>query len=268
MAEQTTGPAVFNPDGSHTHTIPAAVTPVPAPAPAPAPTPVPVPAPVPPVPPAGTNPAGPPGSWTLVFNDEFTGTALNPAHWTALEGAHINNAVMNASAVSVAGGYCRLKLPSTINSNPANDSFGAGADGPVLAVGDCVEAVISFPGPSGTECYNWPAFWAAGNNWPAAGEEDIAEGYNGSLSALNYHSPAGADNGPFPPGSWCNSFHTYTCVRGAKAVDVYWDGRLMRSVAPDDNGGPQSIMITVGAGNTESASAVVQVKYVRVWTPA
>lgn len=40
MTQQSTGPAVFNPDGSHTHTIPASVTPTPAPAPAPAPAPV------------------------------------------------------------------------------------------------------------------------------------------------------------------------------------------------------------------------------------
>jgi hypothetical protein len=40
MTQQWTGPAVFRPDGSHTHTIPASVIPTPTPTPAPATLPV------------------------------------------------------------------------------------------------------------------------------------------------------------------------------------------------------------------------------------
>jgi hypothetical protein len=215
---------------------------------------------------SSTSPVGPPGTWTLVFDDEFTGTSLNPANWTALQGANINGVTTEASAVSVSGGYLRVGYAGAVNSSPASGYAGPPA-GPSLAVGDCVEAMISFPGPSGDTAYNWPSWWASGAPWPAEGEEDIFESYNGTPSALNYHSSSGANNGPFPSGSWCNSFHTYTLVRGATELQVWWDGVLMRTVTRADNGGAQGLIINVGSGNTASTGAVVLVKYVRMWTP-
>ena len=96
-------------------------------------------------------PVGPSGPWTLVFEDDFNGTSLNTSNWTALEGASINNVTTHASNVSVSGGNLVLTLASSssgaaVNSNPNNDGFGSGSNGPVLAVGDCVEARVRFPG--------------------------------------------------------------------------------------------------------------------------
>jgi hypothetical protein len=224
---------------------------------------------------ASSSPVGPSGSWTLVFEDDFPGTSLNTSNWTALQGASINNVTTAASNVTVAGGYCVLQASSsssgaTINSNPANNGYGSGANGPTLAVGDCCEASISFPGPSGDSAYDWPAWWASGANWPANGEEDIFESFNGTPSALNYHYSGGANNGPNPSGSWCGSFHTYTLVRGATLLEVWWDGVLQRSLAPDDSGGPQSLMVTQGYGagpNATGATSQILVDYVRMWTP-
>jgi len=215
----------------------------------------------------GTNPVGPTGTWTLVFDDEFTGTSLNPANWTALNGATINGVTTTSSAVSVSGGYCNVGYAGAICSSNVG-GFAGPSSGPVLAVGDCCEAYINFPGPSGDQTYNWPAWWASGANWPANGEEDIFEGYgNGVPSALNYHSPSGANNGPFPPGNWCNSFHTYTLVRGATSLQCWWDGTLVRTVTPSDAGGGQALLINQGNGNVDDTSAVILVKYVRMWTP-
>ena len=225
----------------------------------------------------GTAPVGPGGTWTLVFEDQFPGTSLNPANWTALEGASINSMTTHASNVTVSGGYCRLQLASsssgaTINSNPSNDGYGSGANGPVLKVGDCCEAYINFPGASGDSAYNWPAWWAAGGSWPSNGEEDIWEAFTNTPSALNYHSPSGSNNGPNPSGSWCNSFHTYTLVRGSgtNGLKCYWDGVLVREITANDSGGPQSLLITVGNGgdnNSYGSAGATLVKYVRMWTP-
>lgn len=216
-----------------------------------------------------TTPIGPGGNWTLVFEDLFPGSTLNTSNWTALQGANINGVTTQASAISVSGGYLRVAYAGAVNSNPANDDYGSGSDGPVLAVGDCCEAMINFPGPSGDQCYNWPAWWAAGGSWPANGEEDIFEGYgSGQPSALNYHSHTGANNGPFPSGSWCGSFHSYTLVRGATELQVWWDGVLERTVTPNDSGGPQSLLINCGSGNVADTGAVILVEYVRMWTPS
>jgi hypothetical protein len=213
-------------------------------------------------------PVGPGGTWTLAFEDLFTGTSLNASNWTAVNGASNSGVTTSSSSVSVSGGYCRLVLGGMINSNPVSGFSGPGG-GPALAVGDVVEASISFPGSSGNAPYNWPSFWASGASWPSNGEEDIFESYNGTPSALNYHSPSGANNGPFPSGNWCNSFHTYTLVRGSgtNGLKCYWDGNLVRQVTPNDSGGNQSIIVLIGGGNTYSASAVTLVDYVRMWTP-
>ena len=115
----------------------------------------------------------------------------------------------------------------------------------ILPVGGYAEARISFPG-NGTAIYNWPAWWTSGPNWPAAGENDIAEGL-GTLTE-NYHSPSGSHNPSTIPGTWSNGFHVYGLHRMASSADAYWDGQLVMSYATDDNGLPQSLILNVGNG--------------------
>jgi hypothetical protein len=215
------------------------------------------------------NPVGPTGTWTQIFEDLFDGTSLDTTKWLAVNNHTINNSNVQASNVSVSGGNCRLILPSCIDSKPSLQGWGSDpSNGPVcLSSGYCVEARINFPGSSGTSPYNWPAWWISGGSWPANGENDIWESYDGAASALNYHGPSGANNGPHPSGNWCNSFHVYTCVRNRNSTSVWWDGVLMRTVSTNDAGGPESLIINVGSGNTSSATAVTLVDYVRVWSP-
>lgn len=221
-------------------------------------------------------PVGPPGTWSLVFEDLFDGTSLDTSKWTIPVGANNSNTTMTAAGVSVSGGYCHVTMVSSgsagcINSQPSLQQWASDpTNGTTVNVGDCVEASVFIPGPTNSTSYNWPAFWVSGANWPANGEEDIVEGYDGSLSALNYHSNSGPNNGPHPAGNWTNSFHTYTLVRGASSIDCYWDGTKVRSITPDDNGGPQSIIFLLGTGNTLATGAASDMKidYVRKWVPS
>lgn len=212
----------------------------------------------------------------MVFEDTFSGTSLDTTKWTIPVGANNSNSTVVANGVSVSGGYCLVSMVSSghagmINSQPSLQEWGSDpVNGTTVNVGDCVEASILFPGSDNTHPYNWPAFWVSGASWPANGEEDIAESYDGTLSALNYHSNSGANNGPHPSGNWCNSFHTYTLVRGATSIDCYWDGNLVRSVTPNDNGGPQSIIVWIGTGAgplATGATSAIKVDYVRKWVP-
>ena len=205
-----------------------------------------------------TAPVGPPGTWTMVFEDQFTGTSLNTANWTALQGASINNVSTSASAVSVSGGNLRVGYTGAVNSSPASGYAGP-SSGPKVVLGNCIEASINFPNGS-----NWSAWWADGSSWPSNGEEDIAEILGGNLTAFNYHSPSGANNGPTPSGNWYGAFHTYTLVRGSSTMSVYWDGVLRRTVTRADNGGAQAMIINMGSG---SSGNTILVAYVRMWTP-
>jgi len=215
--------------------------------------------------PQSPSPIGVSGNWTMVFEDEFSNdTTLDTTKWNPMEGGSTNNVTTHASNVSVSGGHLILTLASATSGAEVctcNTSTNF-----ALPVGGYAEANIYFPG-NGTSIYNWPAWWASGPNWPAAGENDIAEGL-GTLT-VNYHSPSGAHNQGTIPGIWSNGFHTYGLYRQAGMADVYWDGQLVKSYPTDDNGQGESLIINVGSGGTGvyGTGSQVLVNYVRAWIP-
>jgi hypothetical protein len=214
-------------------------------------------------------PLGPSGHWSLRFRDEFAGTRLDTSRWVALDGYRTNAVLTSPDNVRVADGHLVLTLSSAtsgaeISSAPSD---GAGENGYTLPVDGFAEARILFPG-DGETIFNWPAWWSSGPDWPAAGENDIAEGL-GRLT-VNYHSPSGAHNQGTIPGHWANAFHVYGLHRKPGACDVYYDGRLVIGYPTDDNGREQSLLLNVGAGNVAryGAGSEVLVDYVRAWDPA
>lgn len=207
-------------------------------------------------------PLGIPGAWRLVFDAEFNGSTLNRRVWNAHNGwAHQNGVTDSLGNVTVRDGNAILTLSSpTTGAELATRHFR-------LRVGEYAEARIEFPG-NGHTVYNWPAWWLSGPNWPQGGENDVAEGF-GALT-INYHSPSLTQmSGPIP-GSWAGQFHTYGIYRGRGFARVYWDGRLVRTYRTADDGRPETLLLTLGAGHvirTGPAGAMV-VDYVRAWAPA
>ena len=214
-----------------------------------------------PGPPQPAESVGTAGRWSLSFDDEFNGSTINTAVWNEHDGwTRQNNVTDHAWNVSEAGGFATLTLAS------GDSGATIGTDHAVLAVGDVAEARVDFAG-SGTTIYGWPAWWASGPAWPAAGENDIAEGL-GTLT-VNYHSPSGTHNEGTVAGDWSGAFHTYAIYRGPGYCEVYWDGHPVKRYTTDDNGQPEQLLFTVGAANTLQFGAAGQmhVDYVRVWTP-
>ncbi len=198
-----------------------------------------------------------------MFDDEFNGTSINTNTWSTDNGwANQNNVTDSASNINVTEGCAILTLASSTSGAQMSTNSVA------LQVGDYAEARIQFAG-SGTTVDNWPAFWASGPGWPAAGEQDIFEG--GGDATVNYHYAVNGNNtqaGPFNiPGNWAGSFHTYGIYRGSNYCDVYWDGHLVKTYPTHDNGEPETLIFTEGAGNTLSfgASGQMLVDYVRLW---
>ena len=207
-------------------------------------------------------PDGVRGGWRLVFDDEFNGSSLNQTVWNAHVGwTNQNHVTDSLSNLSVHGGHLVMWLASpTSGAEIETNRFG-------LSVGEYAEARIEFSG-AGQMIYNWPAWWISGPNWPAAGENDIAEGL-GDLT-INYHYPGGSLETGSVRGSWADRFHTYGIYRGRLYSRVYWDGRLVRTYRTSDNGLPETLWLTMGAANIlrTGASGRMLVDYVRAWAPA
>jgi hypothetical protein len=201
----------------------------------------------------------------LVFSDDFT--TWNPDLWADswFNGGSMNGTATNPANVSVFNSCAILDLASEtsgalINTDPGQVPGG----GFQFGAGYSFEAYILFPG-TGTVVFNWPAVWTDGQNWPADGEIDVAEGL-GTMTT-NYHSSQGASNSGTIPGTWAGAFHKYGVDREAGMNYIYWDGQLVRSYATDDGGSPHYIIICVGPGN-ETVTGVngeVLIDWVRVW---
>ena len=207
-------------------------------------------------------PLGISGSWRLVFDDEFNGNSLNLDTWNPHSGwTNQNHVTDHLSNIAVRHGHAIFKLASpTSGAEIGTNSFS-------LKVGEYAEARIKFAG-AGQTIYNWPAWWVSGPNWPAAGENDVAEGL-GDLT-INYHSPLGGLETGTVGGDWAGGFHTYGIYRGRGFSRVYWDGKLVRTYRTHDDGQPQMLLLTIGAANVIRTGAAGQmvVDYVRAWQPA
>ena len=122
---------------------------------------------------------------------------------------------------------------------------------------------------NGSQLYDWPAWWISGPNWPASGENDIAEVLGGALT-VNYHSPSGSHNQGAPAGYWGGGFHVYGLMRNASSVDVYWDGKLVKSYPTDDNGVGEQLIFNIGSGQGSpvayGAASQLKVDYVHVYS--
>jgi len=216
----------------------------------------------------GSATTGASGWGAPVFDDEFTGTSLS-GKWAPswFNGGKVNNdngVTMSPKNVSVTDGNAVLTLASsssgaTIDTDPSQVSPGF-----QFGTGYYVEARLYVPG-SGSTLYNWPAFWTDGQSWPTNGESDILEGLGTATS--NYHSPSGASNSGTIAGTWSNGWHTYALDRESGKDSIYWDGKLVRSYAPNDKGAPQYLILSLdcSGGCKTGASYQLKADYVRAW---
>jgi hypothetical protein len=214
-------------------------------------------------------------TWAIIFDDEFPGTSLNTSNWTVASGNTWSASGMYSYASNIYMQDPGLALEAASSSSGVQIQTNY-----FLSVGDCCEAKIWFPGPPigtpGQQIYNWPAWWMAGEDWPANGEIDIAEGLGDGSSGtltINYHDSSGNYNGPNPgpSGNWSNSWHTYGVIRNSTSFTAYYDGVAVYTHATGDEGGDMALLLDISSGEyggepLYGTSSQMQVEYVRAWT--
>jgi beta-glucanase (GH16 family) len=242
---------------------------------------------------SSAQPNGVPGTWTLIFDDEMNGTALDTTKWsTGWFGTGITSGVAASEddcydPVQVVEANGELDLNLIAKQEQCGGTTKDYATGFVTTNGlfsyayGFVEARIWLPG-SGS-IVDWPSFWQDGQDWPANGELDVLEGLSGSACA-HWHGPTGDGTGygpnggsGCPGGTFTGGWHTFGADWEPGIVTWYYDGQSIGCVesAGSDCGGqshdatitgdPQYLILGLGVGSPAVAPATQRNDYVRVW---
>jgi beta-glucanase (GH16 family) len=233
--------------------------------------------------PGGTlMPAGVSGDWTLRFDSEFNGNSLNTAQWsTGWYGSGITPPVNSSeddcydpAEVSEGGGALSLSLVRQSENCGGQEDY---AGGLVSTVGKFsftygfIQARVWLPGVPGSpgQVANWPAVWADGQNWPADGEIDIAEGLGGVCA--HFHGPenpdgigAGGGSG-CPGGTYGDGWHTFAADWEPGSITYYYDGADIGSVTSGVTSAPMFLILDNATAGSALVPATMKVAYVRVW---
>ncbi len=240
--------------------------------------------------PTGTDPAngpaGPAGSWRMVFQDEFSGSAVDGRLWRSNRSGGSNRdgafnpdsegAFFAPENVTVGGGVASLTVhPESATVAGTRYTYSSGtlsSEGRfALRDGDYVEARLFVPSGPGL----WPAFWTVpSNRWPP--EIDIFEFFDSSQQKrpqFNYHPTSGGQSGPTSYGvkgvDYRDSWHTYGMLRSGGALIPYVDGMAYPAAGVSSGADTfeQFIILNLStyAGSTPADGTAFQVDWVRAW---
>ena len=247
-----------------------------------------------PTPTPTVSPAGVDGSWKVIFDDEFNGTALDTSKWsTGWLASGITGPVnsfekecYDPAQVSETGGALNLSLISKTEScgiaDPEYASGMVNTNGKFSYTYGFLQARVWLPAKTGdpSQVADWPAVWTDGQNWPADGEDDVVEGINGQACA-HFHS--GVDPGGVAAAdgtadvsakSGCvneiltGGWHTFGANWEPGSVTYYYDGKDVGSVTSGVTSAPMFVILNYAAGAPYQSPSTMKVDYVRVWQKA
>jgi hypothetical protein len=237
-----------------------------------------------PVVPSTPQPDGITGQWSLAFDDEFNGTSLDLNNWipnvggssdTQLTPSANSPTTYDPSQATVSNGDLSLAAISKTEDNEPYTSGGVWTGNGKFSIAPTantpvvMEARIDLPAASIGVIANWPAFWAAGTNWPNDGEIDTMEGLGGS-AAYHFHYGTSSDEqseGASVAGDY-TGWHTYSVIWTTSSVTFFYDGLQVGQLTSGITDQPMPIILNYavgGYGGPIVTPATMLVDYVRVW---
>ncbi len=243
--------------------------------------------------PAATPITAPPG-WTLVWHDEFDGSAIDPANWTYDLGAggwgngEAEYYTARPENARVENGLLIIEARQEKYEDSYYTSARLKTQGLQSFQYGRIEARLKVPSGAGL----WPAFWMLGSdfdgtNWPDCGEIDIMEyiGREPDLILGTAHGPG--YSGALGVSKWnrqdyniADEFHTYAIEWEPDEIRWYYDGDQYFTFTPADLGDrqwvfdhPFFIILNLALGGQLAGPigldtafpAQLQVDYVRVF---
>lgn len=190
-------------------------------------------------------PAAPPGyearRWSLVFEDNFDGTALDEAKWSyhyPWGRTHNHEAYSRSGNVSVQGGKLILKaLKESYGGMPYTTGV-VNTSGKFHVTYGYLEARIKMPSSLGS----WPAFWTLQSGWPPEIDimefplSDTSQAHNEKYRYWwNYHWGTVSDHRSAGSEEWVSSdltqgFHDYAVEWAPDSMRFFLDGELRGEV--------------------------------------
>ena len=221
-------------------------------------------------------PIGVPGSWHSIFDDEFTGTALDTSKWstgwlspgiTAPVGSS-ELECYDPNQVTVANGELDLNLISKAERCGSSRPYASGmvnTNGKFSYTYGDLEARVWLPGTGAIS--DWPAVWTDGQSWPADGELDVMEGLSGQ-ACWHFHDTQGGP-GACSSATVTGGWHTFGADWEPGTVTYYYDGKPVATINSGITSSPMYVILNLAVDKSNSgplqAPATMRVDYVRVW---
>jgi beta-glucanase (GH16 family) len=174
-------------------------------------------------------------SYQLVFDDEFSGTSINPANWYIISGNAGDGTISEAANVSVSGGQLHLAdTDLTGYSQPYQG--GMVSSTAVITPNAYVEALMRpSPNPLANDAGLWQTFFLYGTSQPTT-EMDVTE-WLASQSPPSYATYHDWLHGNWNQQTACaasaNQYHVFSVWWTTTVTNFYVDGVLCQSVTPD-----------------------------------
>jgi len=188
--------------------------------------------------------------WVCTFDDEFSGSSLDPTKWLTWDGTNYFNEpdvcyYSGPDNVSVSQGHLNLSVTRLDTPQQCKTpygvrqvNYGAGlvyTQGLFSQTYGMFSARIKFAGGTGMHNAFW--MWPNANNYPGHAEIDVAETW-GALPNTVYGSThiTGLDNAyisntnPCTVTNWAKGYHTYTVQWSDTALTFIYDGTVCQTV--------------------------------------